>query len=150
MIAYIQDCFLMLPWKYISLPLTYIINISLTKDIFPDALKFAKITQIYKKGSFSNVSNYRPVSVLSVITKIIESVVKNQLVNFLDKFNILSCTQYGFRKHYNTKLAIADVVSEILDHTDKGCVTLGILWTSKKHLIQLIITFFFINYLTMV
>ncbi|XP_077991070.1 uncharacterized protein LOC144445406 [Glandiceps talaboti] len=116
----------------ISGPLAYIVNCSLATGIFPDALKFAKITPIYKKGCALDVGNYRPISILPTLSKVIESVVKDQLLSFLDKFNILISTQYGFRKQYSTKLALADLVSDLSDKMDDGYTTFGIFIDLKQ------------------
>nr|XP_006811856.1 PREDICTED: RNA-directed DNA polymerase from mobile element jockey-like [Saccoglossus kowalevskii] len=118
--------------QHIASPLAHIINLSITTGIFPDLLKIAKITPIYKKGSPLEISNYRPISLLPILSKIIESVVKSQLLAYLDKFNILLPTQYGFRKHYNTKLALVDLITDITDKMDAGYITFGIFIDLKK------------------
>ncbi|XP_077991076.1 uncharacterized protein LOC144445410 [Glandiceps talaboti] len=117
---------------YISRPLAHIINLSISHGLFPDALKSARITPVFKKGSPLNGGNYRPISILPTLRKIIENLVNKQLVSFLDKYDILLETQYGFRKKRSTKLALADLVSDIADKLDDGHTTLGIFIDLKK------------------
>ena len=74
----------------ISPILCIIVNMSLENGIFPDKLKVARVVPIHKGGDFSDVNNYRPVSVLPILSKIFERIVHNQLMCYLDKFNILS------------------------------------------------------------
>ena len=71
---------------------------SLETGTFPEALKVAKVTPIYKKGPKTDPGNYRPISVFPIIGKVFEKVVNNRLVEFLELNNILSKDQYGFRK----------------------------------------------------
>uniref|UniRef100_A0ABM0MJI7 RNA-directed DNA polymerase from mobile element jockey-like n=1 Tax=Saccoglossus kowalevskii TaxID=10224 RepID=A0ABM0MJI7_SACKO len=122
-----QDCIhsrLIIDAAYhISRPLAHIANSTITQAIFPDALKVVKIIPLYKKGSALDVSDYRPISISPVLSKIIESIINKQLMSFLDKYNILLPSQYGFRKIFNTKLALADLVFDIVDKMDEGFVT---------------------------
>lgn len=116
----------------IARPLTHIINCSLSQGIFPDPLKVAKIIPIYKKGAATDVSNYRPISILSIFSKIFESFVNKQLINYLESNHVLLDTQFGFRKKYSTKLALIDLISEICDNLDKGVLTFGVFIDLKK------------------
>ena len=84
--------------KDISKCLTLIINQSLNSGIFPDKLKIAKVTPIYKKGDKQIITNYRPISVLPVISKIFETVIHEQLSEYFVTNNLFSPQQYGFRK----------------------------------------------------
>ncbi|XP_077994315.1 uncharacterized protein LOC144448040 [Glandiceps talaboti] len=116
----------------IARPLAHIINCSLSQGIVPNSLKIAKIMPIYKKGAADNVSNYRPISILPTFSKIIESLVNKQFINYLETKHILLDTQFGFRKKYNTKLALADLVSDISEQLDNGFITFGIFIDLKK------------------
>ena len=84
----------------ISHCITLIINQSLTSGIFPDRLKIAKVTPIYKKGCKKSISNYRPISVLPVISKIFETVMHEQLTEHFVNNLLFNPQQYGFRKNY--------------------------------------------------
>jgi hypothetical protein len=81
-------------------PLNLIFNESINQGVFPDLLKVAKIRPVYKKGNKQEVSNYRPISVLSILY-----IVYNRLVSFTTKFKILSEKQYGFQKNKSTIIA---------------------------------------------
>ena len=73
---------------YISQPLANIFNQSIILGIFPDKLKYAKIIPIHKKGSPTDASNYRPISLLSIFIKIFKKLMHKRLYEFLDKMNI--------------------------------------------------------------
>ena len=80
---------------------------------FPDNLKTGCITPIFKKGDRENVNNYRPVCSLSPLSKIIEKVINNRMVEYLDNFNLFSKTQYGFRKNMGTEDALVNYIDFI-------------------------------------
>ena len=80
----------------LSCPLSKIYNISLSMGEFPDNLKIAKVLPIYKTDDASHFSNYRPISILPCLSKILEKVVYLRISDFLTKFNILNDHQYGF------------------------------------------------------
>ena len=72
---------------------------SLKSGIFPDQLKFAKVTPIYKKDDTKIITNYRPISVLPVVSKVFETVIHEQLRDYFSSNNLFSGQQYGFRKN---------------------------------------------------
>ena len=78
-------------------PIVYISNLSLSTGVFPENLKIAKVIPLFKSGEVQDVSNYRPVSILSQISKIIEKLFEIRLRNYIDKNNFLFNGQYGFR-----------------------------------------------------
>ena len=77
-------------------PLTLVVNQCLQTGIFPDNMKLAKLIPIYKKVDSSNMSNYRPISILPLISKIIERIVLNQINTCFHKHKLLNTNQYGF------------------------------------------------------
>ena len=91
----------------ISEPLSIIINQMLKLGISPDSLKISKVVPLYKKGDDSNLSNYRPISLLPSISKIFE---KEQLTTYLDNNNLIHNHQYGFRKRHSTEYAALHIV----------------------------------------
>ena len=95
-------------------PMLYLLNVSFTHGEFPDKLKVAVITPIYKKGTREDISNYRPVSVLPIFSKIFEKITYNRLISFLEKNNILYNNQYGLRSGYSTDTALIYVTENIL------------------------------------
>ena len=85
--------------KYaLSFPLSIIINNSLAMGLVPNMAKLAKIIPIYKAKDKKDISNYRPISLLPVVSKILEKVVHKNLYTFLEKNKVVYASQYGFRK----------------------------------------------------
>ncbi|XP_065654753.1 uncharacterized protein LOC136081371 [Hydra vulgaris] len=93
---------------------------SINQGIFPDQLKIAKITPIFKGGEPSNVSNYRPISILSVFSKILERIFFNRISNHLAGNNILYISQYGFKRNNSTEHAIIHLTRSITDSFEKS------------------------------
>ena len=102
----------------IAKPLTIIINQSLKTGIFPDALKIAKVKPLYKKSDIFSLNNYRPISLLPTISKIIERVMYTQLYIYFNAKNLLSEQQYGFRSQHSTELACVKLVDYITTELD--------------------------------
>ena len=103
--------------------LARIINLSLTQGIFPCSLKVARVVPIYKKGSREDKSNYRPISILSVFSKIVEKAVYKQVYNYLLKHSILSDRQYGFRTGKSTTHALLNYLNYLYPVLDSNqCV----------------------------
>ena len=113
-------------------PLTYIINLSLEKGIFPDLLKIAKIIPLFKNGDTEKFSNYRPISLLTCFSKLFEKVVYNQLIAYLDKLDILYQFQFGFRKNYGTEIAISYLSNKISEALDNNEYSLGVFLDLSK------------------
>ena len=87
---------------FISKHLTIISNQSLSQGTFPIRLEISKVTPIYKKGPKHDMNNYRPISVISTIAKVMEKIAHNQLYSYLQNENILSPSQHGFRQGHST------------------------------------------------
>lgn len=117
---------------YIVKPLTHLCNISFNTGIFPDKLKIAKVKPIFKKGDPSHFENYRPISLLSVFSKIIERLMFNRIYSFLCKYNVLNNEQYGFRPDHSTELALADAVNNIYNSLDKNNTCVGVFLDLSK------------------
>ena len=92
----------------ISAILANTINASLEQGIFPTALKVAKVIPIFKSGKRNDVSNYRPISLLSVFSKIYEKIMYKRVVTFLNKGKIIYNRQYGFRARHSCEHALLD------------------------------------------
>ena len=110
----------------ICTPLTYIINLSLNSGVVPQEMKIARVIPLFKSGDNSLFTNYRPVSVLPVFSKFLERIVYNRLINFLNKYDILSRNQYGFRKNHSTAHALIQLYDKISSALDDKKVTLGL------------------------
>ena len=89
----------------ISKPLAFVINLSLRTGIFPTGWKDARLIPIYKSGSTDNIENYRPISALPVLSKVLEKIVHSQLNDYLKANNLLLKHQFGFREKRSTELA---------------------------------------------
>ena len=107
-------------------PMKYMFNLSIEKGIFPDDLKIAKVTPIYKADDKSNLSNYRPISVLSCFSKILERIMYNRLYQYLTENKILYPKQFGFQTGHSTEHAIVQLVDQILESFEYNKYTLGV------------------------
>ena len=94
--------------------ITLIINQSLKSGIFPDQLKIAKVTPIYKKDDKKIITNSRPITVLPVVSKVFETVIHEQLSDYFSSKNLFSAQQYGFRKNSSTELAALELIDRLL------------------------------------
>ena len=118
--------------QIISLPLSNIINQCFEQGVFPDALKKAIVIPVHKKGDIKNASNYRPISLISNITKIFEKALNNRLMNYLYSNNIIAQEQHGFIKGGSTILSIFKVIDTITKSwEDKTSVVLILLDLQK-------------------
>lgn len=99
--------------KYKASEIVSFINQSFQTGKFCSDLKIAKVIPVYKKGDPENFTNYRPISILSNFSKLIEKIMNKKLLNFLNKNSILSINQFGFREGLNTEKAIISLTSEI-------------------------------------
>ncbi len=112
--------------------LAHIINTILSTGIFPDSLKLAYVTPIFKNGERTFTSNYRPISVLPILSKVVEKCIFNRLINFIEKYYILSDNQFGFRQSYSTGLALLDYHDNITKLLDDKKFVLSIFIDLKK------------------
>lgn len=113
-------------------PITFIVNLSLSTGCFPDRLKIAKVKPVYKKGSQEEVKNYRPISLLSVFSRIIEKVMHKRLVSFLTQHNIIVGNQHGFCKGKSTNTAIMNFLEKVYDCIDKAEMGIGLFLDLSK------------------
>ena len=116
----------------ITLPLSHIFNASFEHGTFPKDFKLAKVIPVYKKGDNSLCSNYRPISILSVFSKIFEKLVYNRLIAFLDKHNISYSKQFGFRQGYGTNMALIEFVNNISLAFEEKKIVLGLFLDLSK------------------
>uniref|UniRef100_A0A8C7XI96 Reverse transcriptase domain-containing protein n=1 Tax=Oryzias sinensis TaxID=183150 RepID=A0A8C7XI96_9TELE len=110
-------------------PITQIVNMSLQSGIFPEALKTAVIKPLLKKSGLDPtvLNNYRPISNLPFLGKVLEKVVYQQLTDFLLLNNSFDVFQSGFRPHHSTETALIKVTNDIRLNTDDGKVSVLIL-----------------------
>jgi len=99
-------------------PLTHIINFSIASGVFPSVFKTSIVIPIFKKGDPASPSNYRPISLIPFLSKVLEKVVKFQISNFFASSSFISEAQYGFMPNRSTDLALCD----ISDFVTNGCI----------------------------
>ena len=107
----------------IAAPFLFVINLSLQTGIVPSNWKVALVTPLCKKGDKTEASNYRSISILLILSQILQRSVHYQLVNYLEQNILLSERQYSYRKKRSTELATAYLVDEIRKAADKGLIT---------------------------
>jgi len=107
-------------------PLTKLFNQCIQHAIFPDSLKRAKIIPVYKQNEKHLFNNYRPISILSSVSKVFERIMCNQLYNYFDEKQILFKSQYGFRQHHSTELSTLELVDRISIAMDKNKLPLNV------------------------
>ena len=110
----------------IKQPLFQVLKKSINDGIFPDSLKIAKVSPIFKSGDTSLLGNYRPISVLPVFSKILERIMYNRLYSFFNNNNLFFSKQFGFQKDTSTEHAILQITEEITKAFANKKVTLGV------------------------
>ena len=113
-------------------PLVFICNLSLTTGIFPDQLKVAKVLPLYKSDDPKIFSNYRPVSVLPIISKILERIMYNRLIKYLNDNKILYAFQFGFRKNHSAAMVLITLVDKISMALEDGEFAIGLFLDFSK------------------
>ena len=107
-------------------PLLHVFNLSIVKGIFPDDLKIARVTPVFKGGDEKDLENYRPISVLPCFSKILERIMYNRLYNHLMKNNILYSKQFGFQKGHSTEHAIIQLIDQINNNSENQELTISV------------------------
>lgn len=105
---------------FICEPLAYLINRSLNSGIFPDVLKLACVIPLYKKEDPLKVENYRQISLLSTLSKLLERLVYNIIIKYLNKLKIITPCQHGFREHMSTETASYHLLNFVYKELDEG------------------------------
>ena len=104
-------------------PITYIINMSISTSEVPKGLKEARVKPLYKKNNRQEVGNYRPVSILNVISKVLERAVYDQLSNYLRSNNVIYDFQSGFRNDHSTDTCLIHLFDLLKTNSSKGNYT---------------------------
>ena len=111
--------------EQLAKPMTIVINKSITDSTVPLNYKTARVIPLYKKGSPSDCGNYRPVSLLSALSKILEKVICKQLNEYLEKNNLLCQDQFGFRRKCQTTHVVQKLLNEVSDNANNNEVTIA-------------------------
>ena len=117
---------------YIADEVTFICNHSITNSVFPSKWKEAKVTPLHKNGPHEEVNNYRPISILPVLSKVLEKHVHESLSDFLHEYNLLHKTQSGFRTQHSCETALVNMIDSWLNALDNGKMVGVVLVDFKK------------------
>lgn len=118
---------------YLSEPIAHLLNLSVTTGIFPSSLKTATVIPVYKKkNDICEIANYRPISILSVLSKVFERTVFQRMTKFLDNFKVIGDCQHGFRKGRSTETAAFGFVEHVYESLDKGLFVAGIFFDLSR------------------
>ena len=113
-------------------PIAHLVNLCFTSGEFPQQLKTATVTPVYKAGNRDEPGNYRPISVISPLSKIIEKCISIRIHSFIHHHGILSDSQYGFRTNHSTEHALLKFIDYASTEKEKGNIVLGIYLDIKK------------------
>ena len=102
----------------IAQPLSLLVNQAFNTGVFPSKLKLAKVIPLFKKGDKTSIENYRPISLLPCMSKVLEKIINIQLYDYFQSNNLLYKSQYGFRKHHSTEFASLELVDTIQQQLD--------------------------------
>ena len=118
--------------RIVAKPLADIINASLHQAKVPVDWKAARVIPLFKKGDVNNMDNYRPISILSIASKLLERAVHIQLVNYLREHKLLNPYQCGFRKGHSTEFAALSFADTIRRNIDLGLMTGAVFLDLRK------------------
>ena len=116
----ISSNFMKLALPYIDTSLAFLFNTSIETSQFPDSWKVARITPIFKDGDRAEKSNYRPISVLPVISKLFEKLVFNQLYQYMNENGIFTSDQSGFLRLHSTLTCLLNMSDDWYNGLDLG------------------------------
>ena len=117
-----QEC-LLLGKEVLVAPITRLINSSIAAGKFPEDWKEAVVTPLLKKGAKDDKTNYRPVSCLPAVSKVLEKVVCKQITKFMEDNKLLPSNQHGFREKRSTMSALTNMQKDWVVNTDEGKFT---------------------------
>lgn len=116
----------------ISEHVAHLINSSVSAGIFPSILKQAKVIPVHKKNAEDNIANYRPISILSQLSKVFERIMHHRMSEFLTRFTVLSEKQHGFRVGRSTQTACTEFVEFVYGSLDGGAHVAGIFFDLSR------------------
>ena len=104
--------------------ITVCVNTSIVTGVYATLWKHSFVIPAFKSGDFDDLSNYRPISILPVISKIVERIVADQLMEYLEINSLISNTQHGFRGKLSTETALIAITEKIYDNMDNNKISL--------------------------
>lgn len=113
-------------------PLTCLFNRCIEEGNWPDPLKISKVTPVYKKGDYDCVDNFRPISIIPILGKIFEILIRDRLVAYCEKYSVFNNCQYGFRKNKSTVKALLNLIDDVVEGLDEGVKTNAIMCDLTK------------------
>ena len=146
----ISGYYIKITFPYVSRILMLIFNTSIEPSTFPVSWKIARVTLIYKEGEKSEKSNYRPISVLPVLSRLVEKLIYDQLYQYLERGGFLTSDQSGFRALHSSTTCLLKCTDNWYSGMDEGLLTGLISIGLKKLLILLIMKSFVKNWSIMV
>jgi len=117
---------------YFTGPLKTLINKSLSEGNFPSILKLADVCPIFKKSDKNKCENYRPISLLSNLSKLYERAMHTRVYEYFENFKLLYKFQFGFRKKHSTNHAILSIIEDIHQNLDKNNFVCGVFIDLEK------------------
>ena len=109
-----------------SLSLSYLFNSCILTGVFPDELKMAKVMPLFKTGNRSDMSNYRPISILPTLSKIFEKLIYKRFYKFFEGNDIIYNCQFGFRQNHSTVHAVQTAINSVINSFNSSYHTMGI------------------------
>lgn len=119
-------------WNLLIGPITHVCNLSLQNGIFPKCFKNAIVIPVHKSGDKKIPSNYRPISLLSALSKVLEKLVNKRLMRYLETEGLLASNQYGFRAKRSTNDAVLKLTSNLTSYLDNGKKCVGVFLDLQK------------------
>jgi hypothetical protein len=128
----IPDCVVKQCIKVLKRPSTNIYNASLESGIFTYQLKVAKVILLYKKGDRKDIGNYKPTTLLSVFSKLLEKLLYNSVISFIEQNKIITEAQHGFRIKRSTETALQFFIESIQEAIERKMNPIGNFFGSYK------------------
>ena len=100
--------------------MTHVINLSIQQSVFPSTWKVAKVIPLFKKGDSLEPKNYRPVAILVIMSKVLERIIFQQVIEYMDSFKLLNPNHHGFRSHHSTSTAMIQMYDTWVEAVDRG------------------------------
>ena len=116
----------------LSPTLAKIFNNCMYSGLFPDSLKIARVIPLFKSGDRNDITNYRPISLLPVISKIFEKLIHARLISFFEKHDVLYNKQFGFRRRHSTIHALNTAITQIISGLNRNDVVFGVFLDFSK------------------
>ena len=113
-------------------PLARIFNNSFTEGVFPNSMKLADVVPLFKNKKREHTNNYRPISLLITISKLLEKLIYKRTYSFLEKHELIYKSQYGFRSNHSCEQAVNELIGEIAKSKENGKITAAIFLDLSK------------------